>query len=62
MKQFGIIAILLSMITFFVAGCASQDSTADQTPRSAVPGEKVDGDDRLAPGMGPSGPNASVKW
>ena len=62
MKQLGIIAILLSMITFLVAGCASQDSTADQTPKGAVPGEKVEGEDRLAPGAGPNGPNASVRW
>jgi PBP1b-binding outer membrane lipoprotein LpoB len=63
MKQLGIIAILLSMITFLVAGCASSsDSNADQTPKSAVPGEKVEGEDRLAPGAGPNGPNASVRW
>ena len=62
MKQFWVVAILLSIITFLVVGCASSQSTADQTPKSAVPGEKVDGDERVAPGMGASGPNASVRW
>jgi uncharacterized lipoprotein YajG len=60
MKQLGLAAIFLSTITFLVAGCASQDSVTDQTPKSAVPGEKVEGEDRLAPGAG--GTNASVRW
>jgi PBP1b-binding outer membrane lipoprotein LpoB len=60
MKSFGIIAILLCTVTVFLTGCASQDTTAsDQTAKSAVPGEKVEGDDRVTPG---AGPNASVRW
>jgi hypothetical protein len=61
MKQIGILAILLCSITVFLTGCASQDTSADQTTKSAVPGEKVEGEDRLAPGAGTT-PNASVRW
>jgi hypothetical protein len=42
-------------------GCAS-DTTASSSAGDPVPGQAKTSEDRLAPGMGSAGPNASVKW
>ncbi|PYK37503.1 MAG: hypothetical protein DME49_11430 [Verrucomicrobia bacterium] len=56
-RQFGFCAI--SLLLFFTAGCASQESSDTSTTQTAVPGEKVPDEGRVAPG---TGPNASVRW
>jgi len=47
------------LLLFFTAGCASQESSDTSTTQTAVPGEKVPDEGRVAPG---TGPNASVRW
>ena len=57
----------ISILVIFVAaasvlnGCAS-DTTSSASAGDPVPGQMKSSEDRLAPGVGSSGPNASVKW
>jgi hypothetical protein len=63
-KQAALRGVLLLLIAFLLAACTSQTGETLSDPSSAqsgaaVPGEKMSGEDRYAPGPMGSG---NVKW
>jgi len=63
-KQVATTGVLVLLIAFLLAACASQTGETLSDPSSsqsgaAVPGEKMSGEDRYAPGPMGSG---NVKW
>ena len=60
MKYLSISAILVAAACV-LSGCAS-DTTSTASAGDPVPGQMKSSEDRLAPGVGSGGPNASVKW
>lgn len=59
MKYLSILFLVIVAVSG-LTGCASESTaTSGGDP---VPGQAKNSEDRLAPSMGATGPNASVKW
>jgi hypothetical protein len=61
MKYLSILAIYI-FAACGLTGCASTDTTASTSSADPVPGQVKSSEERLQPGVGNAGPNASVKW
>ena len=60
MKHISMLAVYVAAVCV-LSGCASTD-TASSAGGDPVPGQVKSSEERLQPGVGNTGPNASVKW
>jgi hypothetical protein len=61
MKSISILAIYIGAVCV-LGGCASTDTATSTSAGDPVPGQVKSSEERLQPGVGNAGPNASVKW